>query len=406
MRKIRLIPVAVAALFVFAGCDATKDTEQEPLNGLAWYDSYEEAKQSFSAYALVEERESDLDAEPQQMLDYSGVDLFDTQCDLTLSFSQSGLIGLNYRDFDQSQDYYAWFSALESRYGYPTEEGSGMASWYDEPLGANTSVYLFNLEEGVQISFYTTSVSPEKPEADKQEEEDYPIDRYVPTPELLSPVVPITPTTTATNNTVAGTTEKPVTGSRYEWHGSSTTVTTTKNPTAETTTAEAETGSADETTTTATSAATSATTPVITENHTDDFKIGKLEFYASPNQIRTAMRDYRQLYEETVEVSGQPWEIVMQYADVAYCNRKCDVVLCFTSLGLVGVNYFDPSAASYLYWISRLKKIYGAPTESYADYAVWSNAPVGENTAIYLFALGDGVQLSFFTDDTGSAVVE
>ncbi len=118
------------------------------------------------------------------------------------------------------------------------------------------------------------------------------------------------------------------------------------------------------------------------------------------------MNGYTQLVEEKVEVSGQPWEIVMQYADIPYFSRKCDVVLCFTSLGLVGVNYFDPSAASYLYWASRLKTVYGEPTQRHSDYMVWDNAPVGTNTAIYLFALEDGVQLSFYTDDTGSALAE
>lgn len=60
---------------------------------------------------------------------------------------------------------------LEKEYGYPTEEGSGMASWYDDPLGKNTSVYLFNLEEGVQVSFYTSASSPDKSFSNGDKEE-------------------------------------------------------------------------------------------------------------------------------------------------------------------------------------------------------------------------------------------
>ena len=65
----------------------------------------------------------------------------------------------------------------------PTEEGSGMASWYENPLGKNTAVYLFNLEEGVQVSFYATADSPDK---------SYEVQKlYVPTPEIRTPIVPI-----------------------------------------------------------------------------------------------------------------------------------------------------------------------------------------------------------------------
>ena len=77
-------------------------------------------------------------------------------------------------------------------------------------------------------------------------------------------------------------------------------------------------------------------------------------------------------------------------------------MLCFTSLGLVGINYFDSEANEYSYWVSQLSEIYGTPTESLSDYTIWEKDPLGSGTIIYVFALDDGVQISFFADDTGS----
>ena len=76
--------------------------------------------------------------------------------------------------------------------------------------------------------------------------------------------------------------------------------------------------------------------------------------------------------------------------------------LCFTSIGLVSVNYFDYNSNNYSYWIDQLTKIYGEPDETQYDYTAWNSSPVGEGTMIYAFDLEDGVQISFFADDTGS----
>ncbi|MCQ2408737.1 MAG: hypothetical protein MJ065_09475, partial [Oscillospiraceae bacterium] len=83
---------------------------------------------------------------------------------------------------------------------------------------------------------------------------------------------------------------------------------------------------------------------------------------------------------------------------------NCDAVLCFTSLGLVGVNYFDTNASDYHYWVKKLTSFYGSPSETQFDYTAWSRSPVGSGTMIYVFALEDGVQISFFADDTGSEI--
>ena len=44
------------------------------------------------------------------------------------------------------------------------------------------------------------------------------------------------------------------------------------------------------------------------------------------------------------------------------------------------------------------------PSDTQYDYTAWTASPLGDGTQIYLFALEDGVQISFFADDTGSAL--
>ena len=116
------------------------------------------------------------------------------------------------------------------------------------------------------------------------------------------------------------------------------------------------------------------------------------------------MSAYTQLYEYQTEEAGQPWELIMEYENVPYLGKNCNAVLCFTSLGLVGVNYFDAGISSYSGWTKQLREIYGAPDEIQYDYTAWNHNPIGDGTAIYIFALENGVQISFFADDTGSEI--
>ena len=114
------------------------------------------------------------------------------------------------------------------------------------------------------------------------------------------------------------------------------------------------------------------------------------------------MTAYSQIREYHLKEAGQPWELVMEYENVPYEDKNCDAVLCFTSLGLVGISYLDSNGNDYDYWINHLSEIYGSPDEEYPDYTVWTDNPFGNNTMLYVFALEDGVQISFFADDTGS----
>ncbi len=450
MRKSSFILALTIMLAVFVGCAKTSKDLLEPLLGLSWFESYDDVKADLSSLEVIEERESEGEAEHQKMLDYTGTELFGVSCDLTLCFSRSGLIGLNYHDIDKNNSYPQWFSMLESRYGYPTEEGGGMASWYSDPLGKNTSVYLFNLEEGVQISFYASSSSPDKSYSGKGGDDEEAVEIYVPTPELRTPVVPVVVESAVQTGTISaapvevtdpdtgevvavipdhaysysdiedgdttdesdetalsaegsGENESAVVTTTVSGASGRSSVTTAKKGGVTTTTTQKKGASA--TTVSATTTTAAETVPVTTttmRDMTNDFKLEGLQFYGSPDSERAKMSSYTQLYEYNIQEPGQPWELIMEYEKVKYCSRNCDAVLCFTSLGLVGINYFDPIASRYSYWVSQLTGIYGAPTDSQNDYTIWSNDPVGRGTIIYVFALEDGVQISFFADDTGS----
>lgn len=383
---------------LLTGCGNRSEKAVKPLLGLSWFAGYDEVLAEMSGNNLIAERETE-DKTKQRMQDYEAVKLYGTDCDLTLCFTDSGLVGFNYHDVKRNQSYRQWFSEIEKEYGIPTEEGSGIASWYDDPLGRNTAVYLFNLEEGVQVSFYATSDSPDQ-SYEKQKE------RYIPTPELRSPVVAVeeTPTVSSAETTalqqettsaatslaeeeIPDPADEPETD---EYSGKS-----------DVQTAAAQTSLRTETVTTSTAVTTTAKI-----DRTKDFLLNGLKFYSSPDSEKRKMEGCTQINEYRTEEAGQPWELIMEYENVPYLGKKCDGVLCFTSLGLVGVNYFDSESSDYSFWVEQLTDIYGSPDETQYDYSVWSDSTAGSGTTIYIFALEDGVQISFFVDDTGSEIVK
>ncbi len=402
MRR-KVTAIALTALcMTLTGCSGVSAQAKAPLMGLEWFTGYDEVKQALD-HTLLDERENAEQKVPQKMLDYTGVSLFDYECDLTLCFTDSGLIGLNYHDIGKNQNYKEWYSTLETTYGLPTEEGSGMASWYDNPLGKDTAVYLFNLEEGVQISIYATADSPDK-------SYERPDAVYIPTPELRTPVVPVSdaPTTSApTASEMSAETAETGADTHALREGREPQDTGENGASAEAL-GETETLPADtQETTASTTAEASETTKAVqteppTENRAQSFLQNGLQFYGSPDSERGKMNDFTQLYEYRTEEPGQPWELIMEYENVPYLGKNCDGVLCFTSLGLVGVNYFDANTGDYRFWVQQLTDIYGSPDETQYDYSAWSASPVGDGTMIYVFALEDGVQISFFADDAGS----
>lgn len=434
MRKKVMFVVAVLCSVALSSCANTSEDAVKPLMGLEWFTSYDDVKENMDSYTLLKERESE-GSITQFMQDYENVALFDYNCDLTLCFTDSGLIGFNYHDINHNQGYRDWYSTLESTYGLPTEEGSGMASWYDNPAGKDTAIYLFNLEEGVQVSIYATADSPDK---------SYEKEVAVPAPEIRTPVVPVELTTLTSDTVVTDENGEPVTNTGIYREGDvgdvgdidvivtdvagnyiiavtdavgevltdkagetvttvipATTVVTDKDGKPVSTAASTSKGE-----TTASTVSTekpseeSVTEPPV--DHTQTFLLNGLSFYGSPTSQRQKMSSYTQLYEYRTEEPGQPWELIMEYENVPYEGKNCDAVLCFTSLGLVGVNYFDSNTSDYNFWVQMLSSIYGAPDETQYDYKAWSSSPVGSGTMIYVFALEDGVQISFFADDTGS----
>lgn len=383
---------------LLTGCGSKSENAVQPLLGLSWFDGYDEVLDKMSGNNLIAERETE-DKTKQRMQDYEAVKLYGTDCDLTLCFTDSGLVGFNYHDVKRNQSYRQWFSEIEKEYGIPTEEGSGIASWYDDPLGRNTAVYLFNLEEGVQVSFYATSDSPDQ-SYEKQKE------RYIPTPELRSPVVAVeeTPTVSSAETTALQqeTTSAATSLAEEEIPDPADEPETDENTEGtEVRTAAAQTSLRTETVTTSTTVTTTAKI-----DRTKAFLLNGLKFYSSPESGKRKMDGYTKVDEYRTEEAGQPWELIMEYENVPYLGKKCDGVLCFTSLGLVGVNYFDPDSSDYSFWVEQLTDIYGSPDETQYDYSVWSDSTAGSGTTIYIFALEDGVQISFFVDDTGSEIVK
>lgn len=413
--KMKKLWISLLLMIFLTGCAEISEQEVEPLMNLEWFSEISEVRNQLTSYELLEERQNTDGAFQQDLLDYTGMELFETDCDLTLCFTSQGLVGFNYHDIKKNNSYREWFDKIETIYGVPTESGSGMASWYDNPVGKSTALYLFNLEEGVQISFYATSSTPDKSYTGKEGDE-----FFVPTPELRTPVVPVvnepeSDTTKAVSE--SGISSKMQTSAVVQAE-------TTAYSEAENEETEESIGMIEETseeelsssgisstakvTTTSTSTTTTAkmtdsVMTTITEiKETDDFKQAELQFYASPESERQKMSGYTQIYEYRTEEPGQPWELIMEYENVPYMGKNCDSVLCFTSLGLVGINYFDSNISDYNYWVQTLTDLYGSPNETQYDYTAWSSSPVGNGTMIYVFALEDGVQISFFADDTGS----
>jgi len=139
-----------------------------------------------------------------------------------------------------------------------------------------------------------------------------------------------------------------------------------------------------------------------------------LNWYSEKDIVKHKMQDYDLKSEsEEVGAAGEK-QTLLEYSGVTLYDRPCYLTLCFTSLGLIGVNYHDANG-QYQEWIEQITSVYGEPTET-SEYGVeewndvnecrtatWENDPLGTGTSIYVFYYrGNGVQISFFTDETGS----
>ncbi len=107
-----------------------------------------------------------------------------------------------------------------------------------------------------------------------------------------------------------------------------------------------------------------------------------------------------------IEEPGEPWEAISEYSGVTFRGKKCDAVLCYTSRGLVGINYFGSSSSEYSYWLNTVRGIYGTPSYSENGYSAWERNINGSEVVICVFRLNDYVQISFFADDSGSEITK
>ncbi len=419
LRRSLFLCICISALLLLcSGCADGTGKDNAPLLGLKWFAAYDDVKSALDAYELIAERENADQNVAQKMLDYASAELFGQTCDLTLCFTDSGLIGFNYHDTERHQSFREWFGTLENAYGLPTEEGSGIASWYDDPLGSNTAVYLFNLADGVQISIYATADSPDKSYEKARE-------RSFPTPELRMPIVPVEKETKKREAAESVQTEaaeqaqnpvQPEHAANAAPEAPVTAAAAPENPDpageTATTAVTGTTGQTDHPASTGTTAATEKTVTTTaapkprsqwSKAQARDFLLNGLQFYGSPNEEREKMRSFSQLWEYRIEEPGEPWELDMEYENVQYLKKDCDCVLCFTSLGLVGINYFDSNLSDYTDWQNALTDIYGTPADEQYDYCAWEVQQISGMT-IYLFAFEDGIQISFYVSDAGSEI--
>ena len=148
----------------------------------------------------------------------------------------------------------------------------------------------------------------------------------------------------------------------------------------------------------------------------DDYSVNKIEFYSDADTVKELMKKYDIVSEsEEVSYSGQI-QTLLEYNNIMLYDEKWDLTLCFTSLGLIGFNYRshcspDNLDQEYQKWINKISGIYGEPSSSDDYISEWSNNPLGEKTSILIMQLTgyeseNGIQISFFADDTDSEISE
>lgn len=311
----KVIGILLCVPLLLTGCSNQKKAEKsDPMLKLEWYSGIDAAKQVMSAYHLDEQSEEVSNGQLQTLLEYDDVQLYGRSCDVTLCFTNLGLIGINYHA--DEDNYGAWTRRLTEQFGTPSSEDEAMTIWENPPLEGTLSAYVFRWEDDVQISFFADDTGSE---------------------------------------TVPATTEAPR----------------------------------------------EAPTQAMQDVQRSEIPaVNGFTFYADIERTKAVMGDA--VPEETEYISDSGYhQILVDYDDVQLYGRNCDLSLCFTSLGLVGINYHDIDG-SVEEWTRVLTADYGEPTESFDTQTLWGNAPLGEGTSIYILKVEDDVQISFFADDTGS----
>ncbi len=167
MKKIYIcIMGTLFSLSLLTACSENNEKDEKIIESsdtldLKWYSEKDAVKKSMSNYTMISESEEiGLAGEMQTLLEYSGTNLYEQPCDVTLCLTSIGLIGINYHDLNGQYD--QWVERITNSYGEPTEISDfGMASWENDPIGIGTSIYVLYTDNDVQISFFADETGSE-----------------------------------------------------------------------------------------------------------------------------------------------------------------------------------------------------------------------------------------------------
>lgn len=150
--------ISVAIVLFCSSCAKKKEYGTEPLIGLSWYMEREAVEEAVSELTFIGERESN----GMTLLDYSGAKISDIDVCVTFCFKDDCLVGIDYHDKSHKLGYLKWMTQIEDVYGIPNENALTCASWFDKTIDEDISIYLFDLDSGVQISFFCTDDTPDR----------------------------------------------------------------------------------------------------------------------------------------------------------------------------------------------------------------------------------------------------
>ena len=88
----KLTAVILSVSQILAGCAKKDIVDQQPLLGLNWFIEYDNARSELKNYSLIKERTINDNDFSQMMQFYSDFMLFDNVFDLTLCFTDMGLV--------------------------------------------------------------------------------------------------------------------------------------------------------------------------------------------------------------------------------------------------------------------------------------------------------------------------
>lgn len=152
----RIIPIFLTAALL-TGCQIDETPTDSALLGLAWYSDIGTVRSVLSAYDADEQTQMTVGGEEQTWLTYDDVKLYDQPCDLTLCFTQQGLVSIIY---DAEEDNYnAWSSRLIKLFGTPSQDEEGRILWND-PIGDGMTYVLLTStpddvkDEEIRVTFF------------------------------------------------------------------------------------------------------------------------------------------------------------------------------------------------------------------------------------------------------------